>query len=37
MAAREQLSKLPSEEDIDPKFLVEIEKFIEARIQSVCP
>lgn len=36
MAAREQLSKLASEGDADPKLLSEIEKFIEARIQSVC-
>ena len=37
MAAREQLSKLASEGDVDPKLLSEIEKFIEVRIQSVCP
>jgi len=35
-AAREQLSKLASEGDVDPKLLLEIEKFIEARIHSVC-
>jgi len=34
-AAREQLSKMSLEGEADPKNLSEIEKFIEARIQSV--
>ena len=34
-AAKEQLSKMTSEGEVDPKLLSKIEEFIEGRIQSV--